>query len=202
MELWLLGNNFILNLKNVIVPEGNAAFQGLDHTERVAHLIEIPTASPHANPGLEPDCCLLLNDVYPQQGQPPFKKLPVQYVPPPALNHPGIEGSSQQSLPHQESAPQGLDLTGCLGSFSAALFWTLALTKQRTGCSVGGDTGEMDRVFVSTSVLSMAVVISTAMAHLLSHSGLLCKVRYVYAVVFTGDPGKRLSDPEDLMSSS
>lgn len=67
---------------------------------------------------------------------------------------------------------------------------------------MGGDTGEMDRVFVSTFVLSMAVAISTAMAHLLSHSGLLCKVRYASAVVFTGDPGKRLSDPEDLMSSS
>lgn len=202
MELRLLGNNSILNLKDVIVPEGNVALEGLDHTERVAHLTEITTALPHANPGLEPDCRLFLNDVYPQQRQPPFKKLPVQDVPPPALDHPGIEGSSQQSLPHQESAPQGLDLTGCLDPFSLALFWTLALTKQRTGCSVDGNTGEVDRVFVSTSVLSMAVAISTAMAHLLSHSGLLYKVRYVYAVVFTGDPGERLSDPEDLMRSS
>lgn len=105
MELWLLGNNFILNLKNVLILEGKASIEGLGHTERVAHLTEIPTALLHANPGLEPDCCLFLDDVYPQQDQPSFKKLLVQDVPPPALNNPGIEGSSQQGLPHQESAP-------------------------------------------------------------------------------------------------
>lgn len=118
MELWLLGNNSILNLKNVIVLEGNSALEGLDHAERVAHLTEIPTALPHANPGLEPDCRLFLDDIYPQQGQALFKNVPVQDAPPPALNHTGIEGSNQQGLPHQESAPQGLDLTGCLGPFS------------------------------------------------------------------------------------
>lgn len=117
MEFWLLGNSFVLDLKNIIVLEGNASIEGLDHTERVAYLTEIPTALPHANPGLEPDGRLFLDGIYSQQGQPPFKKLPVQDVPPPALNHPGIEGSSQQGLPHQESAPQGLDLTGCFGPF-------------------------------------------------------------------------------------
>lgn len=117
MELWLPGNNFILNLQNVIVLEGKAVFDGLDHTERVAYLVEVAAAIPHADPGLEPDGRLFLDDVYPQQGQPPFKYLPVEDVPPPALNHPDIEGSSQQSLPHQESAPQGLDLPGCSGLF-------------------------------------------------------------------------------------
>jgi hypothetical protein len=121
VELWLPGNNFILNLQNVIVLEGKAVFGGLDHTECVAYLIayliEVSTAIPHANPGLEPDGCLFLNDVYPQQGQPPFKYLSVEDASPPALNHPDIEGSSQQSLPHQESAPQGLDLLGCSGLF-------------------------------------------------------------------------------------
>lgn len=115
MELWLPGNNFIMNLKNVIILEGKAVFDGLDHTECVAYLIEVSTAIPHANPCLEPDGRLFLNDIYPQQSQPPFKYLPLEDAPPPALNHPDIEGSSQQSLPHQESAPQGLDLLGCSG---------------------------------------------------------------------------------------
>lgn len=61
-----------------------------------------------------------------------------------------------------------------------------------------GTQGERDRVFVSTSVLAIATVI----AHLLSHSGLLYKVRSAYTVLFTGDPGGRLSDPEDLMKLS
>lgn len=117
MELWLSGNNFILNLQNVIVLDSKGVFDGLDHTECVAYLIEESTAIAHANPGLEPDSCLFLDDIDPQQGQPPFKYLPVENVPPPALNHPDIEGSSQQSLPHQESAPQGLNLPGCSGPF-------------------------------------------------------------------------------------
>lgn len=117
MELWLLGNNSVSNLQNVIALEGKASIEGLDHTERVAHVTEIPTAPHHANPGLEPDSRLFLDDIYSQQGQPPFKNLLEQNVPPPALNHPGIEGSNQQTLPHQESAPQGLDLTSCFGPF-------------------------------------------------------------------------------------
>lgn len=68
MELWLLGDNSILNLQNVISLENQAALEGLDHTERVTHLTEIATALPHTNPGLEPDRCLFLDDIYPQQG--------------------------------------------------------------------------------------------------------------------------------------
>lgn len=117
MELWLPGNNFILTLQNVVVLEGKAVFDRWDDTKCFAYLIEVSTASPHANPGLEPDGCLFLDDVHPQQGQPSFKYLPVEDAPPPTLDHPDVEGCSQQSLPYQESAPQGLDLLGCLGPF-------------------------------------------------------------------------------------
>lgn len=77
-------------------------------------------ALPHANPGLEPDGCLLLDDVDLQQVLPPLQNPPAQDRPPPVLDHPGPEGGRQQGAAHQGATPPGLDFPGRLDLGSAA----------------------------------------------------------------------------------
>ena len=87
-------------------------------------------ALPHANPGLELDCRLLLHYIHLQWGLPSHIQLPPQDCSPPALNHPGPEGGCQQGPTHQGSTPPGLDLPSRLHPCYLVLFCKKQLTKQ------------------------------------------------------------------------
>lgn len=115
--------------------EGEAAPWDLEDAEGVAHVTVTPMALPHANPGLELDSRLLLDDIDLQQVLPPLKNPPPQACSPPDLNHPGREGSHQQGATHQGAPPPGLDLPSRLDSRSEA-FFTKPLTKQSRGLHV------------------------------------------------------------------
>ena len=83
---------------------------GLDDAGSIEQTAVAPTDAPHADPGLQPDCCPLLPCEVLQSCPPPAILQPRQLDPPPGLNDPHSERRVQQRPAHQGAPPPGLDL--------------------------------------------------------------------------------------------
>nr|BAC05066.1 unnamed protein product [Homo sapiens] len=98
----------------------------LDDADSVEQTTVTLADTPHADPGLQPDCCPFLLHIELQHHPPPLCQQLLQHLPPPALNDPSPEGCMQQCASHQHAPPPGLDENSCRPfCHDGLLFWAL-----------------------------------------------------------------------------
>ena len=130
----LVGRDSVVALNETPGNAGVAPPVGLDDAGCIKQATVAPTDAPHADPGLQPDCCPFLPCEGLQDSPPPVLFQLHQLLPPPALNDPHSECCMQQCPANPGAPPPGLDLYHFWISDGKPILhsWHLARKKEET----------------------------------------------------------------------